>query len=271
MAISKGIFKMNGSFGTASCYTLPGSDQMIIRTKGGPSKRRMKVGPEFAVVRKHQVEWSACVLFSQGLRNAVGEVYRLADYNVSPKWNGLGKNIIKTDMQRPLGERSLMISAYRDELSGFNLNKNYAFNAVLGVAPQVCIDRDSRKATVLVPRINTANDILNVRKLPYFRLIVTLGIISDLHFVPDGQFKKYESEMKHANGLSMSKHTDWLSTRDIIDEQDMSVQLEKDFDSYICEQTTFILSMGIEFGYVGFGGKIDGVKRAGAGKILLVK
>ena len=86
---------MSGSFGTASCYFLPGSDKMIVRATGGPSARRMKVGPEFEQVRKHQKEWKACVLFSQSLKHAFGSVYKLADYNVSPVWNGLTKNIIK--------------------------------------------------------------------------------------------------------------------------------------------------------------------------------
>ncbi len=269
MAISKGILKMSGAFGTASCYFLPGSDKMIVRAKGGPSARRMKVGPEFEKVRKHQKEWKACVIFSRYMQYASGSIYNLADYNVSPVWNGLGKNIIKTDTEHSVGERNLLVSTCKSELQGFNLNKNYKLNALLGVLPVLELDPDKLYASATFPAFNSAQDILNVRKLPYFKLKICLGIISDILFTPDDIRDCYKQE-SNMNGFRMETSTEWLSTNDKFDAQKLEVQYEQEYVDMKRTNLTYLLSMGIEFGNVGFGGKIESVKYAGAGKIVKV-
>jgi len=268
MAISKNVLKMTGSVGLLTHYQLPGSDKVYVRKKAGPKPERIKEGAEFETVRKHQVEWKACVLFSQALKNAVGDVYRLADYNVSPVWNGLAKNIIKTDTEHLVGERSLFVSAYKGELKGFSLNRNYALNALLGVQPAIVLDVETLFASIRFPAFNTSRELLNVRKLPYFRIIVCVGIISDYYYTPDNRFTKYLPKHEWASGLSISKSSEWLSTNDMIDEQLFEIQYDEKFTPKEKENLTYLVSMGIEFGNVGFGGKIEGVKYAGAGKII---
>jgi hypothetical protein len=268
MAISKSILKMTGSVGILTHYQLPGSDKVYVRAKGGPKPERIQKGAEFETVRKHQVEWKACVLFSQALKNAVGDVYRLADYNVSPVWNGLGKNILKTDSEHKVGERSLILSAYKQELKGFSLNRNYMLNALLGVQPVIQVDTEKMYASVRFPTFNTSRELLNVRKLPYFRIIVCFGIVSDYYFTPDNIFTKYLPKHDWASGMSMSKSSEWLSTNDMITEQLFEIQYDEKFTKQKHESLTYLLSIGVEFGNVGFGGKIEGVKYAGAGKII---
>ena len=94
MARVKSTLQITGSINGLSFYTIRGGDTVYVRTKGGPSARRMKVGEEFATVRKHQAEWEACVKFSKMLKGTVGAVAKLGDFNVSPVWNGLGKKIM---------------------------------------------------------------------------------------------------------------------------------------------------------------------------------
>ena len=271
MAISKGILKMSGSFGTATCYFLPGSDKMIVRAKGGPSARRLKVGPEFEMVRKHQKEWKACVMFSQSLKSAMNGVYSLADYNVSPVWNGLGKNIIKADTEHLIGERNLIVSAYKSELQGFNLNRNYMLNALLGVQPVLELDTQKLYGSAIFPAFNTLRELLNVRKLPYFRLKISLGIISDIYFRPNQRYNLYMYEHESINGLCVSASSDWLLTNDNLPEQQLEVQFPEKYTEKDLTNITYLLCMGLEFGNVGFGGKIEPVKYAGAGRCMLVK
>lgn len=103
MARVKGPFQITGGIQGTSFYTMKGSDAVFMRTKGGPSKRRMKVGEEFALVRKHQSEWAACVLFSNQLNNATCKFKKMGDYNVSPVWNGFGKKLINLDTEHVIG------------------------------------------------------------------------------------------------------------------------------------------------------------------------
>ena len=67
---------------------------------------------------------------------------------------------------------------------------------------------------------------------------------------------------------SKSVLTTWFSTDDIIDSQILTVQLEPSIVQQMIPDTTVLLSIGVEFGSVGFGGQINPVKRAGCGKIL---
>ena len=48
------------------------------------------------------------------------------------------------------------------------------------------------------------------------------------------------------------------------------MQYEQEYVDMKRTNLTYLLSMGIEFGNVGFGGKIESVKYAGAGKIVKV-
>ncbi|WP_243348868.1 hypothetical protein [Parabacteroides sp. FAFU027] len=268
MAIIKGAFQMEGSISGVSFYSMAGSDKVIMRTKGGPTKRRMKEGKEFEMVRRHQTEWAACVLFSRGLKWAMGDTYRLADYNVSPVWNGIGKKLINLDEESTLGERHLRLSVYREAIAGFSLNKNYSFNAVMRAIPTFEVDKEKRSAIVRFPQINTGNDLLNVQKLPYFRLIVALGVVSDIHYRPENPRDKYEPALKDANGIRQSITTEWFSAHDIILEQTLEIMFNESMQKYRSDYDTLLLSVGIEFGTTAFGGKIEGVKRAGCARIM---
>ena len=67
MAIVKGFLQMTGGIKGMSFYTRVGSDKVIMRTKGGPSKYTVKNGSNYAKLRKHQLEWQGCVKFAQSM------------------------------------------------------------------------------------------------------------------------------------------------------------------------------------------------------------
>ncbi len=271
MARVKGTIQMTGGISGLSFYTMKGSDTVFVRTKGGPSKRRMKVGEEFAEVRKHQSEWAGCVKFSQMVKSACGEVYRLADFNVSPTWNGLGKKIMALDTDHETGERYLQLTRCPEALAGYNLNRNFPFNSVLRSSLQFALDKEKLQLSIEIPRINTVNDIYNVQKLPYFRLIFTLGIVTDIVYHTETHYYNSLSAGKLSGGASRSITTEWFSAQDIIAAQ----RVEMAFDTYPkaddLTQTTILASAGIEFGTAGLGGTIEAVKNACCGKIVLAK
>jgi len=261
---------MTGGIKGLSFYTLAGTDKVIVRTKGGPSARRIKEGSEFAVLRTHQQEWSGCIKFSQGVKKALGETYRLADYNISPVLNGMGKNLMKLDTEHIVGERILKLSTYKPALENFNLNRNYAFNAVLRINPVFEIHREALTASVIFPHFNSGTDLLNIQRLPYFRLIICIGTISDMNYYPARYGSSYFPAHPEMDGCNASAMTGWLSANDMIMEQRLSVSLES-MVSGMQDDVTVILSVGIEFGNVGFAGQIAEVKRAGCAKIVGVK
>lgn len=269
MAIVNGIFQINGSVKGVTFYTRRGSDKVIMRSKGGPSKQRMATGQEFEKLRNHQKEWGACVLFAKQIKHALGSSYALADYNLAPVMTGIGKRLMKLDTVNPIGERRLYLTSYRQALEGFDMNKNYPLNTVLRVLPTGIINREELSATVSFPRIVTEKDILNVRNLPYFRLRMTLGVISDIGFDPQNLFNNYSPLNPMLHGISALSDTDWMPANNLIESCTLHVGLNKELRQELSENVTLLLSVAIEFGEVGFGGQITEVKYAGCGKVIL--
>lgn len=270
MAFYTGDLPMKGSIKLLSYYKLYGTNKIVARTKGGPSKEKIQNSPKFATLRKHQQEWKGCVLFSKSLKKALGYVFDLADYNLSPVWNGLAKNIIKMDEEHPVGERSLMVSAFKQELEGFQLNRNYKFNALIGIQPQLVLDTETLYASATFEPFSTAQQLLNIRKLPYFRFILSVGMVSDSYF-SGGRDPIYLLHHSSLNGANKCVNTEWLSTNDRMPELKLEIQFDENEAKYKRTQVTHLLSLGIEFGAVGFGGKIEAVKHTGAGRIMLAR
>ena len=270
MAIVRGALQVTGSIKGMTFYTRVGSDKVIMRTKGGPGKQRMAKGPEFEKLRQHQQEWGACVQFARAVRQAVGMNYRLCDFNLSPVWTGIGKNLMKMDQVGKPGERRLYLTTYRQALEGFSFNRNYPLNSVLRVLPTCEINRETLEAGVTFPRINTANDILNVQRLPYFRLVVGLGAVSDMVYNPQNLFYNFEPLVDLMQGVCVEHVTEWYSADNVLKQQSIELQMNEELREFMTENVCLLLSIGIEFGKVGFGGEITEVKHAGSAKIVAV-
>ena len=271
MAIVKGFLQMTGSIKGVSFYTRVGSDKVIMRTKGGPKKYTIQHGKNFAKFRLHQIEWSGCIQFSQSVRFALGNTNHLADFNLSAVFNGMGRKILKLDTVNEIGKRKLCLSVCKQELEGYNLNKSYPITSILGVSPFAELNRETLTATVSIPRINTETDLQNIQHLPYFRLIVNLGLVSDMMYTPDGLVSNYKPVNNELNVIGQSSVSEWYSTNNVIPSQVMSVQIDEKIPPLLTDDITVLLSMGIEFGNVGFGNVINPVKHAGCGKILLCR
>ncbi len=270
MAIVRGALQVTGSIKGVTFYTRVGSDKVIMRTKGGPSKQRIAKGAEFEKLREHQQEWGACVQFARAVRQAVGQNYRLCDFNLSPVWTGIGKNLMKMDQMGKQGERRLYLSTYRQALEGFSFSRNYPLNSVLRVLPVCNIQRDMLEASVTFPRINTVTDLLNVQRLPYFRLIVGMGTVSDMVYHPLNLFYNFEPLVDLLQGVCVEHVTDWYPADNVLKEQTIVLKMNEELLEFMTENVCILLSIGIEFGKVGFGGEIVEVKHAGCAKIAAV-
>ena len=269
MAIIKGAIQMTGSIRGVSFYTRRGSDKVIMRTKGGVSKEKMAKAPQYESLRKNQKEWGGCTKFGSMTRFAFGGLHRLADYNLTSVLNGMGKNLMKLDVESELGKRRLQLSQHKQAMEGFNFNRNYPFNSVLRVGITCDINRETLQATVKVPRINAANDILNIQRLPYYRLIIVLGTVTDWYFSEAEQ--AYVPAELNLNGVSEIYTGPWVQTQGISSEQTVTVQMNEAQQALVADDVTVLVSMGIEFGQIGFLGEPVEVKYAGCGKVIAVQ
>jgi hypothetical protein len=109
---------------------------------------------------------------------------------------------------------------------------------------------------------------MNVQRLPYFRLIVTLGAISDMHF--DERANTYEPTVPLLHGVSVAVTGKWILSESLFEEQVINISLGDELIPFFTDKVSLVLSMAIEFGKVGFTGQPQEVKYAGCGKVIKV-
>ncbi len=269
MATVKGPFEFNGSIKGVSFYTQKGSDKVIMRTKGGASKEKIAKSPEFEKLRFNQQEWKGCVLMSRALTTSIFELKRLGDFNISAAFNGIAKSIQKTDTESPLGTRRILFSKYRQSLDCYQLNRKYPLTSTLRISPQWNIDREKLLASLTLPRINTATQLVNFPNLPFFRIIMTFGSLSDREV--SGARNEYNPVNIDLDCLSYHWTSPWYSTEAIVEEQQVSLSLGEELQANLTDDVSLVLGIGVEFGKVGFDGNPVEVKYAGCGIVLGVK
>ena len=269
MAIVKGFMQITGSIKGVSFYTRRGSDKVIMRTKGGATKKQIETSPKFEKTRRQMKQFGGAAKFGSLSRYAFGGLHRLADYNLTPVLIKMGNTLMKLDTVSEFGKRNLKLSENKQILEGFNFNREFPFNTVLRILPRWELDRKKLKGVITFPRINTDIDLLNIQKLPFFRLIIVIGTISDMAYNPDN--KEYEPMVSHIHGHSQTLTGKWNSTKTILAEHTMTVQMSEKEEKRISENFTVLLSAAVEFGNVGYTDEPVEVKYAGCGKVIAVK
>ncbi len=268
MATVKGPIVLTGSLSNISFYTRRGSDKVIARTKGGASKEKIKTSSKFEGLRKQQKEWSACAKFGSVTRFAFGGLHRMADYNLTPVLNGLAKELQKSDTLHPVGERAIYLSKFKHTLENFQLNRQYPFNTVLRVLPVTSVNRETGTAIVTFPRINASTDIYNLQIQPFFRLIITMGVISDIEFsVQNNVFLPLVPEV---NGITETFTGEWNNSSAVIDEHNVELILDTETLAKLDERCTLILCVAIEFGKLNILNQPEAVKYAGCARVMKV-
>ena len=266
MAIVKGVLQLQGSLENVTYYTRRGSDKVIARAKVGPTKERLATDPKYAGFRNHQKEWKGCTKFGSLTRYAFGGLHRLADYNLTPVLNGMGKRLMKLEPDTDPGKRPIRLSQHKQMLEGFNFNKLNPFNTVLRVGITAQIDRENLLATVTIPRIKSDNDLVNIQRLPYFRLIIAIGTVSDMQF--DETEETYEPVVLGLHGTSQVVNSPWYPSKSTVAAQTMTVQMTEAQRALLTDEITVLLSMAVEFGTVSDTGETVEVKYAGCGKVI---
>lgn len=269
MTIVKGFMQLTGSIQGVSFYTLKGSDKVVMRTKGGATKKQIAKSPRFENTRKQNMEFGGCSKFGSKARRAFGGLQRIADYNLTPVLTGMGKNLMKLDTVSEIGRRNLRLSENKEMLEGFNFNRTYPFNTVVRISPLWELDRDTITATVTVPRIHTDIDLLNIQKLPFFRLMVAVGTMSDMAY--NETKNEYKALVPDLHGASHTTTGEWQKTQSIIPEQILKVQLSDSLVAELTDDVSVLLSIAVEFGNIGMTDEPVEVKYAGCGKVLAVK
>lgn len=269
MARAKNLFEITGSVAKISMYRLQGHDEVIVRTKGGPSKYQIKNKPQFEKVRRNNEEWKACTNMTAQIREGYYFMKQLEDYPTSGALNAIAKQIQKADTESEHGKRNIRLSEHKNALMGFSLSRKQVFESVLRVPFTAAIDRARGEAIIEIPDINTGLYLYNFRKLPYYRISAVFASLVDI--MHDGE--NYINFRSSGESYTLRDHgyfeSEWFPSNGT--QPGMTIRLihpiEPDpLPSYI----TLMLTIGIEFGQNGSDNTITPVKYSGTGKIIRV-
>lgn len=263
--ITNGL-QFEGSIGSMSAYKQKGSDKIILRTKGGPSKHKVATSASFAIVRRNNKEFGGCSKLGTGIRGAIVGLSFLADYNLSSPLNAIAKTIQKTNVEEELGKRPVLLSLNRDMLVGFNFNRQLLLDSVLRLPLQVTIDRENRSALLSIPRIIPEINLKQYGNNPLFRLVASLGFVSDMVF--DEASNKYIPSNREVHGTCVCEFGQWHTVREMVEAQ--QIELRYPLEIALTEHDSIVIAFGIAFGYPLSDSVVAKSRYAGCGKIVAV-
>lgn len=266
--IKNGFPAIVGNVSNLSFYTIQGSDQVYVRSKGGPSANAIKKKPQFEKLRRNNSEWRGCTFMGKSFRECYAPLKHLEDFPAIGTLNAIAKKIQLLDESGEHGKRSIVLSEHKEMLLGFNFSSKQVFENILRVPLVVDLSRDSGTAHVQIPCIDTSYQLYNYRAYGFFRLYFCLSAITDLN-------GEWEGESLHGLNI-VYRHpekstfiTDWLPTYGVIDSREVNLQFAEECGG-MKNNMTLVFSVGIEFGQPVGNGEIKLVKYMGAGKIMRV-
>lgn len=253
-----------GRLGPASVYKMRGHDKLVIRSRGGASKRKIKTHPNFDATRNLNREWKLVTEVAAEIRRGLSGLRPLADYNVSGPLNALVKKIQTSDTVNEKGKRSILFSRYPDFISSFQFNRQTLFDSIVRQQVEVNIDKPAALATVTVPVLQPAIHFFPNPRYAYYRLAINMEAASDQVWNEESMsYNPVTPLLPEYNYF----YTDWVpasSTQPAANYQFAPVN--EGFSSG--PDMILILGAGIQYGMPAPDGSIQPVPYAGAARIL---
>lgn len=263
-SLAKGL-GYTGSLGSISAYRMQGVDRIVVRTKGGASREKIRTHPAFEHTRENNQEWKACTSAARMVNYAMFPVKKLADHNYAGALTAVCKSIQLDERVNRKGERGVPFSQSLYKLEGFGLNKYNVFDSILRHPLQYEIDRSAGTATVQLPAIMPGINLHNPRKQAMFRFVFTLGMLSDIVFQPGIKDYKPVTEINPHSYAEVS--TPWYAFETGCDAQQLLLSV-KNWQAQ--PHISLVLAAGVEFGQPVSNTEVKFTKYAGAAKVLKV-
>jgi len=281
MAILKSLTEFNGSLGNVSAYRRKDSDKVILRMKGGATKKKIKTAKSFERTRELNAEWGGCAKAAASLRDLLVHIAPVADYNLSGSLTAIAKNMQTRDPLHRSGERAILFSRFGTTLEGFQLNKKHSFESVLRGSINIEFNINNQSAEIQLPEMIHGINFHPVGNYAAWRWVVTLGTLPDLMLYENGYAAS--PDIYSYRQIEKTWYSDWHYGTKNIAAQSFSLQLpdiaepvtskktkkkeEKEFTSMT---DTLAVAVGITFGTPLTDQLVKTNKHVGAGKILRV-
>ena len=261
MAKLKGDILFTGSLGNVTAYKRRDSDAVIIRQKGGPTKKQIKTSHSFDIVRRNNAEFGGRSTAVKWIRRVLWPQKAMADYNFTALLNSLLKPIQEMDTVSGYGKRNILFSTNPKLLEGFSLNRRSTFDSVIRNPVTSTIDKDTGTATLIIPALLPGINFFVTGRYSAYSIVCALGILPDFiynanAYTPLLQYDSIPLPVVHT--------TDWLPVVHVSPQLEINLQLP---NLPATLPFTLLLSTGIRYCTLREKGEMEPVKYGGAAKI----
>jgi hypothetical protein len=263
MGTLHGNLSFTGSISNISAYTMRGHDKVILRTKGGASKKQIQTLASFQSTRNLNNEWKAVTSAAVDIRKGLNALKPLADYNISGPLNALVKKIQVSDTLNPKGKRSILFSKQPDFISSFNYNKQNLFDTLIRQPLTINIDKVSGVADIETPLLQPSVNFFPHPRYAYFRIVLSFAVISDYFF---NEASGYYVPINLALPNYTPIFSAWAPSN--IPQPSASFQFTPANTFLPGPDMILVLGAGIQYGMPGADSSIQPVPYVGAARIL---
>jgi hypothetical protein len=261
MAILHGALAFTGTIDELSAYKMRGSNKVILRRKGGAGKGTIQNHPNFALTRRNNEEWKACVKAARAITLQLHQLRHLADYNFAPALTGLFKRIQAGDTVSEFGKRSILLTQAAHKMEGFSLTREKSFESILRHPLDTTIDRTTGTATIAIPTIVPGVNFLNAGNHPVYRIKASLCSVADI--VYNEATATYIAATERNE--QVTEFTEWYNAAKGSAAQPLRLLLP----NYTANApAALLLWVGIEFGIPLSAAEVKYVKYAGSAKLM---
>jgi hypothetical protein len=257
---------LRGSIHDLSFYKMKGVEEVIVRRKGGPSKKKIRTDPNLEMVRRYNAEFGGRAKAAKWIMRALSFQKPLADHNVAGPLNSLLTLAQNLDTVGELGERNVRLSASPLILKGFSLNRNNPFDSTVRFPVAYELSRETAAATVRVPELIPGINLFTPGKYPLFCLQVTLGIVPDIVFSKGG-YELVNPDYEYFEHGQPQAVSDWYP----VVKGSPATTLEVKYTRFPLDGNfTLVLAIGVKYGILQDTQTILQAKHAGCAKVLEV-
>lgn len=256
--------EFTGPMGGFTAYRMKGSDSIILRRKGGLTKKQVKRMKPDSTTRLNNLEWSGCVKAGHQLRRALHGVRHLADYNITGDLHKLAKTFQKMDQQSPAGRRAIRFTNCPHGLVGFSLNKTYLFDQAVKHPLTATLDRDNGEAHLQIPALLPGIHLNISDRWPLYRFRLSVGMLRDIVF--DERLMQYAVQNTPDQNRLQITDSGWHPVNESFAGEKLQVTLPQ--LSMPDQHGIYLLCAGIERGIILADGSIEPVAGAGSAKVM---
>jgi hypothetical protein len=197
------------------------------------------------------------------LRKALYPVNLLTDHNMVNTLQPIFRAVQVLDSLSVRGQRHVCLTKAPHLLNGYSLNKRSRFDSIARGPLSCRISKETLSAEVVVPGLVPGVNFFPHTALPFFRVVVTLGVIPDVYYHPDG----YYPDPVYDNEHPVRFEGEWHHTRKGCAGTTVQLQLP----SVPAADHCLVVAVGIAFATVDQDGVVVQRKYPGVGKVVGVE